>query len=119
MDAMTYIGQKYQSCAHMAIDIVEKEYNKTLPITAKDIKFEDRLKLLQMLPIKQVNEDELQEGDIVVMSSKAINGHIGIIVKSNGYLHCLHHLNTAMVCCHRLPVLKQLAIRVEGYYRLL
>ena len=117
---LKYIGTKPNSCATLALNIQKTEFNKEPNIGVNNYKYADREKLLQEVNAVIVNESELVDGDIVLMSSDAKNNHVGTVIFNNGIPHIIHFLNknlgVSVISLRWLKVLP--GLNIERFYRL-
>jgi hypothetical protein len=116
---LKYVGTQPQSCAHLALDIQQDIFGRSPNIGLDKFEYENREKILEDVGAYGIFETEVLTGDIVLMSGRSRNDHIGTVIINNGEPHVLHFLNNVGVSCTNLRWLKVLpGLNIEGYYRL-
>lgn len=120
--AEQYVGLPYDEydCADLCVKIQAEQFGKKLAIPAtrpKGIRgvsdmidnLQDDFGTLVSIP---------EEGDAVLMIGRGRINHIGIACYINKSLFVVHAMrNTGMTVLHSINSLKNVGLKVEGYYR--
>jgi hypothetical protein len=121
-----YVGLPYVDgvfdCTHLVGKVQEEVFERQIPLpterepTTFGLSAQvDRHKENYFV---RLNEDEVEDGDVVIMKCKGRLNHIGVYFKKGETKYVLHNLkNVGAVVAHRLRDLDRVNIQLEGFYR--
>lgn len=121
-----YIGREYiideYDCVHLLVDVQQNVFGHDLEIP---VERENHLKNKSAQIAAHldhythpIEEDEIEEGDMVLMKCKGVLNHTGIVAFHKGVPYVVHNLrNIRSVAMHKIRDLQRYNLIVDGYYR--